>query len=148
MKRLPQNIMAARQAEGLNQQELAVRVGVTKSLVSQWESDTVKSIKGENLLKLADTLRVSPNWLLYGKTPVDEERARCKEIKPSTEAVTTYIDPDLRVVISLFENASELARSMVIHALTSDAASAHSGRLGSRSEKGLKIKNKSNDEEN
>lgn len=50
----------------LNQTELAKRVGVSKVAVSQWENGDTQP-KGENLLKLASALGVSPQWLVNGK---------------------------------------------------------------------------------
>lgn len=51
----------------MSQGELARRVGVERSAVSQWENGTTKSIKGEYLFKLVKELRVSVDYLLHGK---------------------------------------------------------------------------------
>lgn len=41
--------------------------GVSSGLVTQWLDGTVKKLSGENLLKVAKLLNVSPEWLLTGK---------------------------------------------------------------------------------
>lgn len=44
-------------------EQLAARVGVTKSAISQWERGGIETMKAHHLLKLAKVLEVSPNWL-------------------------------------------------------------------------------------
>ncbi|OHV12977.1 S24 family peptidase [Kushneria phosphatilytica] len=50
---------------GLTQPQLGEAVGKTKGTVSQWESGLTRP-KGETLIQVADKLRVSERWLLYG----------------------------------------------------------------------------------
>lgn len=82
MNRFPENLKAARTAAGMTQPQLATKVGVTKSIVSQWEGDSIKQIGGENLLKASKALGVSPDWLLHGDTSAADEIARCKGVNP------------------------------------------------------------------
>lgn len=56
-------IAYARAARGLTQDQLAGKVGVTKSAISQWEGGRIESMKAHHLLKLAKVLEVSPKWL-------------------------------------------------------------------------------------
>jgi transcriptional regulator with XRE-family HTH domain len=55
-------IREKRKALGLKQKELAKLIGVSAGNVSHWEQG-ITSPKGTNLLKLADVLKVSPDWL-------------------------------------------------------------------------------------
>jgi transcriptional regulator with XRE-family HTH domain len=67
MERITDRIKKARLAANIKKAEIARRVGVSAPTVSDWESGKIKSIEGENLLRLAQTLGVTPNWLLTGK---------------------------------------------------------------------------------
>ena len=51
----------------MSQGELGRRIGVQRASVSQWESGTTKSIKGEHLIKLARELNQPQEYLLHGK---------------------------------------------------------------------------------
>lgn len=53
----------------LTQPELGRMVGVTKGAVSQWENKN-SEVSGGNLLKLAKALKVTPEWIETGRTPV------------------------------------------------------------------------------
>jgi transcriptional regulator with XRE-family HTH domain len=50
----------------MTQQQLAAAVQVSRPAVTQWETGETRSLAGENLLRVATALRVSPEWLLYG----------------------------------------------------------------------------------
>lgn len=64
---LGERICAAREGARLSKAELARRVGVSRATVGQWESGEIKRLEAENLLRLADVLRVDPTWLLTGR---------------------------------------------------------------------------------
>ncbi|CDI04143.1 putative Repressor protein C2 [Candidatus Competibacter denitrificans Run_A_D11] len=51
----------------LTQQQLADLVNVSRPAVTQWETGETKSLDGENLHRVAAALRVSIEWLLYGR---------------------------------------------------------------------------------
>ncbi|WP_318826107.1 XRE family transcriptional regulator [Burkholderia thailandensis] len=67
MKTLADRLRAALQEAQMNQSELARRVGVTRGAVSFWLTSATTSLAGENLLKVASALSVSPNWLATGR---------------------------------------------------------------------------------
>ncbi len=58
-------LRAARIARGLTQDGLASRLGVSRSAIAQWETDRAGQIRG-NLLRVADVLEVSLEYLLHG----------------------------------------------------------------------------------
>lgn len=59
---------------GISSAELARRVGVSRGAVSQWENGQVKGLSGENLVKVADELRLQINALTHGRS--DRERVQ------------------------------------------------------------------------
>jgi transcriptional regulator with XRE-family HTH domain len=63
-------IRAARRDRSLTQDELADLVGVSRSAVAQWETGRAGQITG-NLSRIADTLGVNVEYLMYG----DDKRA-------------------------------------------------------------------------
>lgn len=64
----------ARDAAGLSQAKLAELVGVSRAAVNQWENGDIKSLRPENLFKVARALNCSAEWLATGngsKEPVE-----------------------------------------------------------------------------
>lgn len=66
-----ERIIAKTKELGISQVELAKRTGLTKGAVNQWFKG-ISAPNGENLLKTASALGVSPEWLQTGK----ESRSR------------------------------------------------------------------------
>ena len=60
-----ERLRAARAERGLTQGGLAARLGVSRSAIAQWETDRAGQIRG-NLLRVADVLEVSLEYLLHG----------------------------------------------------------------------------------
>jgi transcriptional regulator with XRE-family HTH domain len=60
----------ARKLKGLTQVQLAKSSGVKQSTISEVETGESKSPVGTNLVRLAQTLSVSPEWLAAGKGPM------------------------------------------------------------------------------
>lgn len=60
--------------------DLANKVGVKPSAVTQWTNGVTKRIDGENLLRAARALGVTADWLMFGdsqsKSPVANEEDR------------------------------------------------------------------------
>jgi transcriptional regulator with XRE-family HTH domain len=65
---LGSRIIAARQAAGLTQQELANQTGVTQRVVAYWEREAV-SLRVDQLDALADALHVTADDLLGRSQP-------------------------------------------------------------------------------
>lgn len=62
-----QRVKGLRRAVGLNQPELAEKIGVTKALISQIEAGAVKEVKMELLFKMAAALSISARFLATGR---------------------------------------------------------------------------------
>ncbi|HVY13659.1 MAG TPA: helix-turn-helix transcriptional regulator [Rhodopila sp.] len=58
-------IKALRREKGISQDELAQRVGVTRSAVAQWETGRTGQVTG-NLSRIAGALDASVEFLVYG----------------------------------------------------------------------------------
>lgn len=48
---------------------IADYVGVSGATVSDWRKGIIKTIEGENLLKVSNFLKIRPEWLVWGKKP-------------------------------------------------------------------------------
>ena len=58
-------IRAVRRERGLTQDDLAEKVGVSRSAVAQWETGRTGQVTG-NLSRIADVLDVNVEFLMYG----------------------------------------------------------------------------------
>lgn len=65
----------ARELSGLTQQELAEKLGVTKSAIGNYENG-VSSPKWDVLLKIFDILQVEPNFLYQDSFSLDGSESR------------------------------------------------------------------------
>jgi transcriptional regulator with XRE-family HTH domain len=61
----------ARKDRGLTQEELAKLSGVAQTTISDLEKGESKSPVGTNLVALAQSLKVNPDWLATGKGNMD-----------------------------------------------------------------------------
>lgn len=64
MKKISNRIYNERIKLNLTMEELANKVGVTKSTISKWEKGHIDDIKASHISALAKALYVSPLWLL------------------------------------------------------------------------------------
>lgn len=76
-------IREARSNVKMTQDALAKRIGVTKATISQWESGSTTP-NGKNLINLTETLGVSPEWLLTGKS------SEAKEVSSNAQAEGSF----------------------------------------------------------
>lgn len=61
-----ERIVRLRKKQGLSQAALARLVGVKAPSLFEWENDITQDIGGQNLLKLALTLKTTPSYILHG----------------------------------------------------------------------------------
>ena len=73
METMGDRISRQRRLLGLKQEDVARKLGVVRQSVSLWENDHTKDLHARNLRQLADVLRVSPDWILYGEA--DQKRS-------------------------------------------------------------------------
>lgn len=71
MSTMGERIRKLREAHGMTQLDLGKRVGVSKSAVSQWESDSTQNVKLATFLRLCTVLHTDPSYLIYGPGRTD-----------------------------------------------------------------------------
>lgn len=59
-----QKIKFSREEQGLSQEALAKKVGVTRAAISYWETGVTRNLNGTHLLNLAKALKKEPIWFL------------------------------------------------------------------------------------
>lgn len=93
-------IRHARKEAGLNQTDLAERAGVSQPAVANWESG-VHDPRRVMLAKIADILRVSPDWLASGdRSPAetDKQPAAAYLRRPLRHAPVIALDDAMRLM--------------------------------------------------
>lgn len=70
-----ERITIARDLLGIKKSEFSRRVGVSTATTADWESGTIKMIDGRNLVKAAEVLKVTPEWIMTGKGGQDATSA-------------------------------------------------------------------------
>lgn len=60
-------VQAIRKAKGLGQGELARKAGIKQSTLSDLERGDSKNPRGDSLVKIANALHVSQEWLITGE---------------------------------------------------------------------------------
>ena len=70
--RIGDRIKAAREATGLSQEALAKAVGRSQSAVAEWETNE-SAPRRDIIGNLADTLKVTQEWLEFGQAAAQEE---------------------------------------------------------------------------
>jgi transcriptional regulator with XRE-family HTH domain len=73
---LGEKLKALRAIRGWSQRELARQSGVRQTLLSELESGRKQDTTGENLRKLAETLKVSVDYLVGKRNDPDRSPAR------------------------------------------------------------------------
>lgn len=90
-------ITERRTAIGLSKAEFSRRVGVSGPTVTDWENGVIKTLAGENLLKAAAVLEVTPEWLLTGRIGKTIQAAPPIDLSPSDKQTlrnAQYLPPD------------------------------------------------------
>ena len=92
-------LQEARIASGLQRRDVAEKLNVSPSAVSQWESEKVCPDIG-NLVRLSDLYGVSLDWLLKGEKPEVVEEEAAEEIEEKV-VVSEEKDRTFREVLSI-----------------------------------------------
>jgi transcriptional regulator with XRE-family HTH domain len=82
-------IRRARRIAGISQQQLADTLGVTRSAVSNWESDSEVRPATDRLAVMARALHVSFEWLATGR---GEMRMNCKAPDGTSNDVGSVVE--------------------------------------------------------
>lgn len=96
MTTLSERVTAALEAAGMDQSDLARRVGVTSVAVNNWCTGETKSIKGKNLLRAAAALKVNPEWLSDGLGPMKPSDFGSPIVTPLRPVRVIESDDDLK----------------------------------------------------
>jgi transcriptional regulator with XRE-family HTH domain len=99
-------IRDARRALGLTQDELARRVGVSRSAIAQWETDRTGQVRA-NLARVAAVLGVSIGYLITGE---------------SEAGLINVETADERALLSLYRQIREPGRSELLRSARRMAA--------------------------
>jgi len=99
MNIIGKRIKDLRKALKITQKQIADYVGVNRVSVSQWESqgDSPTQPKGENLIRLSQILKTTPDYILYGVEPGEENTTPKDEIS-NTEPTWLRPHKDLPIV--------------------------------------------------
>lgn len=104
-------LIANRRKElGLTLEEVADKVGVSKSTVKKWESGYIKNMRRDNMALLADALHISPLDLLgpdEDPKPTDDNRGYYVDPEVAALAEELRTDPDRRI---LFDATKDLSK--------------------------------------
>ena len=90
----------------MTQQQLADAVGVSRPAVTQWETGDNRMLEGDNLVRVAQALGVTTEWLLYGTGPSLGE-ARAEKKNP------LGLDEETLLMAQAFQSLSAQNRAVV-----------------------------------
>lgn len=110
--------------------ELARAVKVKPPSVSDWLSGETKTIKGENLLRAAQALQCTPQWLATGLGPMALDPAqRFQQPQPAREETVSYItDKLIEEAVSILQFLDPPSRREALQWLRGFAAGRKSGQ--------------------
>jgi transcriptional regulator with XRE-family HTH domain len=104
-----ERIIAKMKELGMKQVDLVRSTGASKGTVSLWvKGDTVPS--GENLVKLSQALRVTPEWLQFGKesrVPVNVVALHGGELPAPVAKEVIASDSNEQMLLRLFREMTD-----------------------------------------
>ena len=100
-----ERIKALREASGLTQEELAIKLHTTKQTISKYEKNIVTNIPSDRISGLCDILKTTPEYILgWNKSTVESE----KNSKASGGiAIRLLKDPQFFKVVSMLYSLDE-----------------------------------------
>lgn len=96
--RLPERLKSRRKELGLTLAQVADRVGTSEATVQRWENGSIKTLRHESIVKLAEVLDVTPAYLMGWEEPeqsLDDMQNALKE------------NPKLRMLLSASSKLKE-----------------------------------------
>ena len=98
--RVNELISNKRKELGLTLEEVANKVGVSKSTVKKWESGYIKNMRRDNMALLADALHISPMDLLTDDFKSNDSTGYYTDPETAELAEKLRTDPDMKVLFS------------------------------------------------
>ena len=100
-------IISRRRKElGLTLEEVAIKVGVSRSTVKKWETGSIKNMRRDKMALLAEALKISPMDLLEDEpTNTSDGYYDDPEMVAHAEALRT--DPARRILFDATKNLSK-----------------------------------------
>jgi transcriptional regulator with XRE-family HTH domain len=118
-KETGERIRFARKWAGLNQDEVSIRIGLSRASVSNWELG--QGIKRENLVRFAEVVGVSAEWLITGEASLAPRGEKASDQQPILEIDVVQLE---RLTGAAFEllgkppaQSRELAKAILKAAL-------------------------------
>jgi transcriptional regulator with XRE-family HTH domain len=133
-----ERIRLARKSAGLNQDEVATRMGLSRASISNWELG--QGIKRGNLLSFARIANVSAEWLMTGEPNLAPKGERASDQDPSSALAIDVVQLE-GLIAAAFEflgksalQSEELAKAILKAAMSSrsDAQEQHDEALTKR----------------
>lgn len=110
MKKLGDRIKEIRESLGWTQDKLSQETRISKSFLSEIENNKA-NISGENLLKIANVLNASLDYLMKGEQALTEGKPKSVEIPPELSDIAEEIGLSYKSTLSLlFAHKSLIAR--------------------------------------
>ncbi len=106
---LPERAKSRRKELRLTLLQVANRVGVTEATVQRWESGEIKSLRYDNIIKLADALETSPAFLMGW----DDHHIESTERKKLLDFIEQLPDDQVSTYRALLELPIERLRAVV-----------------------------------
>ena len=94
--------------------DLARATGSSRASVSDWMSGKTKEIKGHRLIKAAQFLQVSPEWLATGKPPKNRQGSSVGEESPEYQ-----MDDEMRALIRQLNKLPKKSRKALLEMIAS-----------------------------
>ena len=91
MKLLKDRIRLALQDAATDQSSLARQIGVSAVAVNNWCTGTVKSMRGETLMKVALALNVNPDWMASGSGAMHSSAHTPADLFPRPASEDDYL---------------------------------------------------------
>ena len=96
LETMSDRVRRSRKEAQLTQQQLADMTGVTAAAVAQWETGDSKSLKPENLFKVARAVNKSPEWLATGEGQERPQHELLEDVQQRYNAMMEELKRDIK----------------------------------------------------
>ena len=84
-------IRQLRETNGMTLEELGDKVGVGKSTVRKWETGMIANMRRDKILKVAQALGTTPDYLMGWEKPAEDEAEKLADMVGDRK-LTSYIE--------------------------------------------------------